>query len=324
MSLYELRNIRHGYRGRTALIIDHLLIEGASMTALTGPNGAGKSTLLRLLALLESPVEGEVRLAGEVVGPENRRQRQRIGWVMQQPYLFHGSVVENVMLGLKFRKVKKRRQRALAVLSQLGFDADPGQRAGVLSGGQRQLVALARCLVLDPEILLLDEPFNHLDRGVARRLESMLTQWVEEKGSTVIFSCHDEGRACRLAGSSIALQEGRLGTGQDVNVFWGRGMEGKFVTPKIEMTLLVPEKGSQAMVAFNDIILSLQPFQSSVRNRFQGTVAGMAEVNGKVRVTVLAGERFECLVTRSAIKEMGLTVGQPVWINFKSTAIKVM
>ncbi len=324
MSLYELRNIRHGYRGRTVLIIDHLLIEEASMTALTGPNGAGKSTLLRLLALLESPVEGEVRLAGEVVGPESRQRRQRIGWVMQQPYLFHGSVVENVMLGLKFRKVKKRRQRALAVLSQLGFDADPGRAAEVLSGGQRQLVALARCLVLDPEILLLDEPFNHLDRRAARRLESMLARWVEEKGGTVIFSCHDEGRARRLAGSSIALQEGRLVPGQGVNVFWGRCVGDRFVTQKIEMILPAPAKGSQAMVAFNDIILSLQPFRSSIRNRFQGTVAGMAEVNGKIQVTVLAGEQFECLVTRSAIKEMGLTVGQPVWINFKSTAIKIM
>ncbi len=324
MSLYELSNIRHGYRNRTVLVIDHLTIEKSAMTVLVGPNGAGKSTLLRLLALLESPVAGEVRVAGQVAGPKDRVLRRRIGWVMQQPYLFRGTALENVMLGLKMRRIRDRRARSLAALSRLGFDADPECSAEALSGGQRQLVALARCLVLEPDILLLDEPFNHLDSRSVQCLEMELRCWVDARGGTVIFSSHDDAHSRTLAESSIALREGRLVRNQGVNVFLGRCVGERFVTPHIEMLLPSPAKGSRAVVASNDIILSLQPLQSSIRNRFKGRVSEIAELNGEVSVTVLAGEQFECLVTRAAVREMGLTLGQPVWVNFKSTAIKVV
>jgi len=323
MSLYELKQIKHGYRGKTVLSVDELVIAEGTMTALVGPNGAGKSTLLRLLALLEKPVEGIIRVAGRVVTPKTRSLRHRIGWVMQQPYLFKGTALDNVMLGLKLRKIKERRARSLAMLSELGFDADPDSPVEALSGGQRQLMALARCLVLDPEILLLDEPFNHLDKQTAKHLQTMLQNLVEDQGVTVVFSSHDVAYSLVMAHETVALADGGLASFQPVNVFAGHCVGERFLTGQIEITLPLAADGSYVVVDPRDIILSLQPLHSSMRNRFKGKVVGMDRVSEGIRVEVSAGERFESLVTLASAREMGLTLGQPVWVNFKSTALKV-
>lgn len=322
-ALYELRHLRHGYGGRTVLDIGQLRIAGGEITALVGSNGAGKSTLLRLLARLEKPVSGEVLLAGRTLNSVSREAMRKIGWVMQQPYLFTGSALGNVILALNLCKAKKCRARALAALDTVGFDADPLMSVNELSGGQRQQVALARCLTQEPEILLLDEPFNHLDHRASRKLEELLQVVVTDKGGTVIFSSHDMEQSRCLADRMIALNAGRLAVPPCGNIFVGSSKGKKFESGKI--TILLPREGDWQHVVIDptDIVLSRDPLDSSMRNRYRGEVVAIERDERGVRVSVLAGERFEVAVTAEAFREMGLTIGQPLWVQFKSTAIKV-
>lgn len=208
--LYELHQVVQCYAGRRVLDIPELVIQRGKMTALVGANGSGKSTLLRLLALVERPVAGEIWFNGARISRVERALRRRIGWVMQQPYLLKGSALDNVMLGLKLHGVRRRQRRALALaaLEKMGFTAEPGRPVSELSGGQRQLVALARCLALAPEVLLLDEPFNHLDRDTGKRLESLLLNLVRSEGVSLVVSSHDLYQSLALADEIVTLANG--------------------------------------------------------------------------------------------------------------------
>ena len=324
--LYEICHLEHSYDGQLVLAIPKLRIETGKITALVGPNGAGKSTLLRMLALVELPDKGVISCQGHRIQKNPASSlRRKIGWVMQQPYLFHGTALENVAVGLKCHGVAKgrHREKALQALRRVGFDASLKKPAMDLSGGQRQLVALARVLALEPEILLLDEPFSHLDRRSHEHLESLLRE-LSQKGVTVVVSSHDHLRALAWADAVVALEDGRLAGVPWVNILTGSIEQQRFKTGKIEVLLANGQlAGNRIAIHPRDIVLSKQPLQSSMRNRFPGRVTGLQEEGGCVRVTVMAGERFEVLITQESSQEMGLTLGQPLWVNFKSTSVKV-
>ncbi|HFD32260.1 MAG TPA: ATP-binding cassette domain-containing protein [Gammaproteobacteria bacterium] len=326
-ALYEIRNLKHSYGGQPVLDIPRLTIESGEITALVGPNGAGKSTLLRLLALVEFPEKGVIFLQGSQTHKRPPKSiRRKIGWVMQHPFLFRGSALDNVTLGLKCHGVsrKERKEKALLALHQVGFNASLEKPAKDLSGGQRQLIALAQVLALEPEVLLLDEPFTHLDRSAYERLEQLLKE-ISRRNVTVLFSTHDQFRAMGLAKSMIALENGQLVNVPWVNLLSGICEHQRFKTGKIEIVL--PDGiavGNRIAIDPRDIVLSKEPLQSSMRNRFQGRVTGLQQEECGVRVTVMAGERFEVLITHQSCKEMGLTLGHSLWVNFKSTAIKCL
>lgn len=325
--VYEIQQVVHSYAGQPVLELERLSLQEGRIIALVGPNGAGKSTLLRLLGLVELPTSGRLRYRGVAVESGNvRALRRGIGWVMQQPYLVRGSVLDNVTLGLKFRKVPRHRRRQIAVstLERLGFGAALDSPVNHLSGGQRQMVALARSLALAPETLLLDEPFTHLDPRSHGQLEDLLAT-LKGDGVTVIFSSHDLARARALADEVIALRQGQLVEAPAVNVFAGHCQDRLFQNGRIEIELAEPRQGA-GWIAIDprQIVISQQPLRSSMRNRFPGRVMGLHQESGCARVTVEAGERFEVLITQAAYLEMRLTLGQPLWINFKSTAIKIL
>lgn len=162
------RGIRAAHDGRPAAVLDALDVARGEAVALVGPNGSGKSTLLRILALLEPPAAGEVAILGEEAEPSEAARgslRRSVTLALPQPWLFVGTAIRNVERGLAARGVPaaERRERARRALEDLGAAHLAHRDARRLSTGETSRVALARALVLETPVLLLDEPFAHLD-----------------------------------------------------------------------------------------------------------------------------------------------------------------
>src|SRR5258705_6969457 len=176
--MLELVGVRHRYNGRVVLDIARFGVPPGSRVAIVGPNGSGKSTLLRLLALLERPSEGEVRLDGVVVAGGNgpgpgAGQRRRITLVEQRPVLLRGTVRENLEFGLRVRGLARAavNRKVENVTAQLGLTPLLHRQRHELSDGEVQRVAGARALAVGPDGLLLDEPASSADRAAAQPLD---------------------------------------------------------------------------------------------------------------------------------------------------------
>jgi tungstate transport system ATP-binding protein len=211
-ALYRLEGIRHAYGDRTVLDIDQLEIHTGEVLGLVGPTGAGKSTLLRLLAGLEPAQTGQLRFGDYLV--EGRglplQVQRRITLVFQRPLLLAGTVRTNVEYGLKLRGRGRCAAQVQAVLCRLGLDRLASQAARTLSGGEAQLTALARSLVLQPEVLLLDEPTAHLDPARVALVEEVVREVHQRHAGTVVWATHNLFQARRMAQRVALLLDGRL------------------------------------------------------------------------------------------------------------------
>jgi len=176
-----------------------------------GPSGAGKSTLLRLLNRLDEPTRGTVYLDGadyRTLPP--REVRRRIGLVQQQPTLTDGTVADNVAWGPVLRGEAVDRERLKTLLERLGLAGFADRSADELSGGEAQRVAIARTLLNDPDVLLLDEPASSLDAASAQRVETVLQEVMAALSVTTILVTHDAERARRLGSRGLRLDRGRV------------------------------------------------------------------------------------------------------------------
>ena len=175
-------------------------------TVLVGPSGAGKSTLLRLCNRLDAPTAGVVRFRGEDVARlDPLRHRRRVGMVFQRPVAFGGSVLDN----LRVARPEVTREEAEEVLEEVGL---PGpfldREQGTLSGGEAQRACLARTLLTEPEVLLLDEPTASLDADAAAGLER-LARDLAERGTSLLWVTHDRAQANRLGDRTVVVGDGR-------------------------------------------------------------------------------------------------------------------
>ena len=187
-------------------------IPEGSLTALLGPSGSGKSTLLRVIAGLEEPDRGQVLLGDDDVTQQPARARG-VGMVFQHYAAFkHMTVWENVSFGLKVRKRPKDeiRKRVHELLELVQLEGLAKRYPAQLSGGQRQRMALARALAVDPEVLLLDEPFGALDARVRKELRAWLRRLHDEVHVTTIIVTHDQEEAMEVAGQIVVINQGRV------------------------------------------------------------------------------------------------------------------
>jgi osmoprotectant transport system ATP-binding protein len=214
-AMFELRRASKRYGGIEALCEVDLAIAPHRVTALIGPSGCGKSTLLRLLLGLEWPDAGEVRFDGAPLRRDTLLEhRRRIGYVIQEGGLFpHLTAAGNAALlartlGWPDARIDARLQE-LCALCRLPADALPRYPAE-LSGGQRQRVALIRALMLDPPVLLLDEPLGALDPLVRRALQDEMRALFERLDNTVVLVTHDVAEAAYLGHTLVLLDEGRV------------------------------------------------------------------------------------------------------------------
>lgn len=213
--MFELQHVSKRYGATIALDAVDLRIAGGRTTALIGPSGAGKSSVLRMLVGLEWPDAGEVRFDGMPLRRETLlEQRRRIGYVIQEGGLFpHLTGAGNAgllarTLGWDASRIEMR-LRELAALCQLPFDA-LARYPAQLSGGQRQRVGLIRALMLDPAVLLLDEPLGALDPMVRFDLQSQMHALFAQLRKTVVLVTHDVAEAAYLGDTLVVMQAGRV------------------------------------------------------------------------------------------------------------------
>ena len=213
--MITLNQVSKSYGGRAALTPTTLTLAPGKTTALIGPSGCGKSTLLRLLVGLITPDSGQVILDGTPLTPQNAKQkRHEIGYVIQDGGLFpHLTAEGNVSLLARFLKKPpseiKARMGELAGLVQLPLESLSHYPSG-LSGGQRQRVGLMRALMLDPPLLLLDEPLGALDPITRSELQQQLKDIFARLGKTVVLVTHDMGEAAYLADTIVLMRGGEI------------------------------------------------------------------------------------------------------------------
>lgn len=192
------------------LDIERLTIAPGEIFGLVGPSGAGKSTLLRLLNGLEAPTSGEIWLDDQPLSPGSPlRLLRRVTLVFQRPLLLHRSVRDNVAYGLRVRGLRAD-GRLDAVLERVGLHTLASQPAHKLSGGELQRAALARALVIKPDVLLLDEPTANLDPYNVGLIETIIREQNQTRGPTVVLVTHNVFQARRLAHRAGLLLDGKL------------------------------------------------------------------------------------------------------------------
>ena len=325
--VYQLKGIVFDYGRGVGLGGVDLQIKSASITAVVGPNGAGKTTLLNLLAFLTWPQAGEFRFnAKRLIPADAEKCRRQVGYVQQNPYLLRGTARDNVELGLKLRQVNKirRMERAHEVMVMLGIAALAGRHARSLSGGEAQKVAIARALILAPRVLILDEPFTHLDKQAAHELERLILQLCAELKKTVIFTTHNQQQAERLSDQIYSVFKGRVFESQLVNLFSGRAdpARGSFDTG-VHQISLPAGAGAVRHIAIDPDRIALFAAKpgAAFENSYPGRVTGLWEDKGRIKISVHTGEKFQTVVTRDTLEKLNLQIGAEIWLSFKRAAV---
>lgn len=212
MARVELHNIKKSYGAVKAVKNADVTFEEGSFTTLLGPSGCGKTTLLRMISGLETPTSGDIMIAGKRVNDVPIHKRN-LGLVFQNYALFpHRTIGQNIAFGLKYRKVSKsdvvtKVKEALDIVRLPGVeDRYPTQ----LSGGQQQRIALARAIVIEPDVLLLDEPLSALDANLREDMRVELKAIQHRIGVTSIFVTHDQSEALAMSDKIIVMSAGKV------------------------------------------------------------------------------------------------------------------
>jgi spermidine/putrescine ABC transporter ATP-binding subunit len=283
-------------------------IANGEFLALLGPSGCGKTTTLRMIAGFEEPTEGDISIEGSpVVGvPPHKRQ---VNTVFQQYALFpHMNVLDNVAYGLKQRGMGKRERRAKArdALSLVHLEGRETSRPNQLSGGQQQRVALARALVLEPKVLLLDEPLGALDQKLRKAMQIELKRLQAEVGITFVFVTHDQEEAMAMADRIAVMNDGRIEQLAVPGELYDRPAT-PFVAGFIgDMSVLTGALAGQDVVLDTGARVSLgrrlrdAPNGARVRVGLRPEAATIRLGDGDVPATVVTamvlGERLQCVV----------------------------
>jgi tungstate transport system ATP-binding protein len=348
-------------RGRRRVLeIERFGIGRRETVAVIGPNGAGKSTLLLALASLIRPAHGQLVLDGVPV-PSRRSLafRRQIGLVLADPLLLDTTVRKNVAAGLRFRGIRARRAGALVDewLDRLGILALRDRRARELSSGEAQRVSLARAFVLDPELLLLDEPFACVDVAARARLVEDTERLLRETSRACLLVTHDLDEAGRLGSRMAVVVRGRLRQDDTPQRVLAAPVDAEVaafvgVETRLPGTLLRVRDGLgvvdvagheiEVVTAFapgRQVLCCLRPEDIALRtvgraspaapvasapNLLRGVVTGLVAKGPFVHVTVDCGPTLVATVAKVPALERGLRPGDAVEASFKTTAVHLI
>jgi ABC-type Fe3+/spermidine/putrescine transport system ATPase subunit len=213
--MLELKNITYNYDGKPLLENFNLKIEKKLLTALLGSSGCGKTTILRLIAGLETPRLGDILIDEQTVSSASRiivpPHQRNLGFIFQDLALWpHFTIYKNLAFGLEVRKVKDIKNKVLDMLDFFGLSVFASKYPHQLSGGQQQLTAIARALVLEPEILLMDEPLANLDVKLKRRIPDFILKMKNNFDLTVVYVSHDHREVFSLANEIVVINDGKI------------------------------------------------------------------------------------------------------------------
>ena len=339
----RIHNVSKRFGPYTALDDISLDIPSGELVALLGPSGCGKTTLLRIIAGMESPDAGQVWFDGTDTTHKHVRER-RVGFVFQHYALFqHLSVFENVAFGLRVRPRATRpaeaeiRVKVMELLQLVQLDGFAARYPAQLSGGQRQRVALARALAVEPQVLLLDEPFGALDTQVRKELRRWLRRLHDELHVTSVFVTHDQEEALEVADRIVVMNRGhieQIGSPDavyetpatpfvyqflgNVNLFHSRVHDG--IASVAGLRVPAPEHDDAehapalAYVRPHDIDLS----RSAGEAALAATITEVRPLGPVVRLELKLdgdGEPLEVELTRERFQLEGYATGEPVWVR---------
>ena len=355
--IIEIRNLRVERGGITILDIPSLLVRDGEILSLIGPNGAGKTTLLQTLSFLSKPFRGEIFFRGRRVEANHSilEYRRRLAMVFQEPLLFDTTVFNNVASGLKIRGMGKSetRERVKEQLGRFEISHLKDRSAKTLSGGEAQRTSLARAFGLQPEILLLDEPFSSLDPPTRDSLIDDLEHILQQTKTTAVFATHDRLEALRLSDRIAVMNQGKIlqvGSpgevmNQPVDEFVASfvGVEtilsGKVI--KRNGGTFIASVGGKEIEAVGDarlgenVVLCIRPENvtlsirasqegTSARNLFSGRIMKVTSLGLYQRVHLDCSFPLVAYVTNRSSEELSLTEGKVVGASFKATAVTVI
>ncbi len=306
--MISARNVTKRFGEFVALDDVSVDVPSGALMALLGPSGSGKSTLLRVIAGLEKPDAGEVFISGREA-TQLRPQQRGVGFVFQHYAPFkHMTVADNVAFGLTVRRRPKEeiRRRVHELLELVQLEGLGKRYPAQLSGGQRQRMALARALAVEPEVLLLDEPFGALDARVRQELRDWLRRLHDEVHVTTVFVTHDQEEAMQIADHIVLVNHGRveqIGTPQDL-----------YERPANEFVLTFVGEATQfrgELVRPHDVVLSTLPEDGAE----EALVERLAHLGFEVRVQLVLGDgqRFDAQITHDEAERLELARGQIVY-----------
>ena len=343
--------------GASSFLLDVSIEVSSGITILFGPSGAGKSTLLDCVAGLVRPDAGRIEARGDVLFDSSSAinlpaQRRRIAYVFQSLALFpHLTAEENVAYGLSCLQEEERRERVGAILQAFRVETLRKQKPGDISGGEKQRIALARSLVTEPRVLLLDEPLTGLDAELKASIVDDLRAWNAAKRIPILYVTHLRDEVDALGERVIAMENGRVvsaGAPMEVldaprrkklalaagfeNLLSGavldlREADGVMRVRlgesacEIEVPLGYAAAGDRVRVAVRagDILLATErPHGLSARNVIDGQIVSMERRGTMVIARVDCGVMFTVHVTPGAVRTLELTVGRRVWLVLKT------
>jgi tungstate transport system ATP-binding protein len=323
------------YKEGFTLDIPSLAIKEGDSIGFVGPNGSGKTTLLKILAFLEFGYNGRLVFKGRTITEQSGTLRQRVTYLLQDPYLLRRSVFENVAYGVKIRGDRYGlKNRVFEALRWVGLDPRTfsSRRWNELSGGEAKRVALASRFVIKPEVLILDEPTANVDRKSAMGIRKAIERIRAEGELSLIIASHDYVWLHDITGQVLQISGGRIiGAGSD-NIIHGPWIihqkdlyRKKLPDGQWIYGVYPPQENSVAVLKPSNIIVSQRkPQDMSAQNILNGVITHMWEDSASeiVRVEVdVSGTMFICLITHYAAEDLKLLPGKEVWIVFKASSL---
>jgi spermidine/putrescine transport system ATP-binding protein len=348
--LVTFRNVQKRFGDFVAVRDMTLDIQPGEFLAIMGSSGCGKTTTLRMLAGLEQPTSGEIRIAGRLMNDVKPHDRDT-PLVWQSLALFPFLTArENVEFGLRMRGVDKaeRKRRALDWLDRMHIAEFADRSVDTLSGGQKQRVALARSLVMEPQMLLLDEPLSALDANLVIRMQGVLTQLQKELGITFVYVTHSQSEAFAMADRVVIMSQGDIaqaGTPKDIyrapanrfvaefvgrnNILTGTVQDvspdtTRLATPAGTFTVDTPETAPRTgtkrsfVVSADLVTLSLEDPRAT--NKVQATVISEEFIGSVVTLFLESGDgqEFKVQMQERQLMNYDLDAGSQVWLSWET------